>query len=97
MVSMSEQAASRQKVDLFGFIKNISNTRAQMVERIQKEEYLNHLKESVREAYMEWQNALANFENAEGKDMVDYYAYRIKASQIRYDYLLRKAKEAQNQ
>jgi len=29
-----------------------------------------------------------------GKEMVDYFAYRIKASQIRYDYLLRKAKES---
>ena len=27
------------------------------------------------------------------KEMVDYYAYKIKASEIRYDYLLRKAKE----
>jgi hypothetical protein len=48
----------------------------------------------IQDAYMEWQSALTNFENAEGKDMVDYYAYRIKASQIRYDYLLRKAKES---
>ncbi|NLU51705.1 MAG: DUF2508 family protein [Clostridiaceae bacterium] len=94
---MSEQAASRQKLDIISFIKNLGSSRAQMAERIRKEEYFNLVKESVQDAYMEWQNALANFENAEGKDMIDYYAYRIKASQIRYNYLLKKAKEAQNQ
>ena len=48
--------------------------------------------ENIQDAYNEWQNAMANFETAEGKEMVDYYAYKIKASEIRYDYLLRKAK-----
>ncbi|HOP72150.1 MAG TPA: DUF2508 family protein [Thermoclostridium caenicola] len=56
---------------------------------------LAELYETIREAWLEWQNALLNFEDADCKEMVDYYTYRIKASQIRYEYLLRKAKALQ--
>lgn len=52
------------------------------------------LTEVIDEAYNEWQNALANYETAENKELIDYYAYRIKASEIRYDYFLKLAKEA---
>lgn len=55
------------------------------------------LYKTIHEAWLEWQNALLSFEDADCKDMVDYYAYRIKASQIRYEYLLRKAKALQVQ
>ena len=34
-----------------------------------------------------------NFEYAQG-DLVDYYAYQIKANQARLDYLIKKAKES---
>lgn len=95
---MSEQIIMKQKSDIPSLLKRFSATKAQeAASQAQKEEYLKDLTESIRDAYMEWQNALANFDSAEGKDMVDYYAYRIKASQIRYDYLIRKAKEAQVQ
>ena len=63
----------------------------------EKEEMMRELLENIQEAYNEWKNAMANFETAEGKEMVDYYAYKIKASEIRYDYLLRKAKESRAQ
>ena len=94
---MSEPAVARQRFDVFRIIKRKSGEGSlDALETLQKEQYLKELKESINNAYMEWQNSLANFESAEGKEMVDYYSYRIKASQIRYDYLLKKAKEAMN-
>ncbi|MCX7772757.1 MAG: YaaL family protein [Clostridia bacterium] len=95
---MSEQIAIKHKTEPLSLFRWFSASRLkESVLREQKEEYLQELAESIHDAYLEWQNALSNFENAEGKEMVDYYAYRIKASQIRYEYLLRKAKDAQAQ
>ncbi len=95
---MSEQIIMKQKSDIPSLLKRFSAIKAQETASLaQKEEYFKELSESIHDAYMEWQNALANFESADSKDMVDYYAYRIKASQIRYDYLLRKAKEVKAQ
>lgn len=92
---MSEQAIVKQKSDALSILRrfNVSKVQKSAAEA-QKEEYDRQLTESIRDAYKEWQNALSNFETAEGKEMVDYFAYRIKASQIRYDYLIRKAKES---
>lgn len=41
----------------------------------------------------EWDIARNNFELANTQDSVDYYAYRIKAYEVRYQALLREAKE----
>ena len=38
-------------------------------------------------------NANKNFEFAEG-ELIDYYLYQIKATQSKYNYLLRKAKKS---
>lgn len=37
--------------------------------------------------------ANSNFEYANGKDLIDYYIYQIKASRAKFDYLVKKAKE----
>lgn len=94
---MSEQVAIKQKPEALGIFKRLNVSKTEAVNQALKEEYYKELTDSIQDAYMEWQNALANFENAETKEMIDYYAYRIKASQIRYDYLIKKAKEAQAQ
>ena len=73
------------KTESFSFFKRLSGAK------------IRELTENIHDAYIEWKNAMANFETAEGKEMVDYYAYKIKASEIRYDYLIRKAKENQAQ
>lgn len=39
------------------------------------------------------QNANKNFEFAEG-ELIDYYLYQIKATQSKYNYLLKKAKKS---
>lgn len=51
------------------------------------------LKESIRQAKLEWVTANANFEQAVDTSMVDYYTYKIKACEVRYQYLLKEAKE----
>lgn len=39
------------------------------------------------------ENANRNFEFAEG-ELIDYYLYQIKATQSKYNYLIRKAKQS---
>ena len=93
---MTEQAI-KQKSEFLGFLHRIAGKSKEAAKKAEHDEYMRELTESIRDAYMEWQNALANYETAEGKEMIDYYAYRIKASEIRYEYFLRKAKEAKAQ
>ena len=52
-----------------------------------------NLIECIHQARQEWLTAAANFDQADNEDMVDYYIYRMKACQIRYNYLLKIAKE----
>lgn len=51
------------------------------------------LLESIQQARQEWLNAVSNFDQAENEDLVDYYIYKMKACQVRYNYLIKKAKE----
>ena len=86
------------KSHAFSFFRRLAGAKSREAARLaEKEEMMRELTENIQEAYNEWKNAMANFETAEGKEMVDYYAYKIKASEIRYDYLLRKAKESRAQ
>jgi hypothetical protein len=47
----------------------------------------------LKEAHDEWINANSNFEYADDIDKVDYYTFHIKACQLRYEYLLKKARQ----
>ena len=49
--------------------------------------------ESIKIARNEWINANINFEYVAESEIVDYYTYKIKACQVRYEYLLKKAKQ----
>ena len=51
------------------------------------------LLKSIQQARQEWMDAVANFDQADNDELIDYYIYRMKACQIRYNYLLKKAKE----
>lgn len=94
---MTDQVINN-KTDSFSFLRRINGSKAKEAAKLaEKEELLRELTENIQDAYIEWQNAMANFETAEGKEMVDYYSYKIKASEIRYEYLLRKVKEARAQ
>jgi hypothetical protein len=48
---------------------------------------------NIRTAKKEWANAVANFDYVSEEEIIDYYTYKIKACQIRYEYYLKKAKE----
>lgn len=52
------------------------------------------LLKDIRQARQEWMNAASNFEQADDPDLIDYYIYKMKACQVMYNYLLRKAKES---
>jgi hypothetical protein len=66
--------------------------------RIEEGQYENVVPENVillktiQSARQDWLNAVANFEQAENDELIDYYIYRMKACQIRYNYLLKQAK-----
>lgn len=51
------------------------------------------LLENIQQARQEWLSAIENFNQADNEDLVDYYIYRMKACQVRYNYLLKMAKE----
>jgi hypothetical protein len=53
----------------------------------------NELIESIKNARRDWICASSNFNYANEKETVDYYTYMMKACQIRYEYLIKKAKE----
>ena len=49
--------------------------------------------DSIITAKREWINANNEFNYAVDKEMIDYYTYKIKAYQARYEYLIKIAKE----
>jgi len=53
----------------------------------------NDLIFSLKNAKKEWMDANMCFEYAEAQELVDYYTYKIKACQVRYEYYLKAAKE----
>ena len=48
---------------------------------------------NLKNAQIEFETAVNNYEFANDPELVDYYTYNIKATQTRYQYLLKKAKE----
>ncbi|ABN53590.1 MAG TPA: DUF2508 domain-containing protein [Hungateiclostridium thermocellum] len=54
---------------------------------------VEELLKCIKDAKKEWINANANFEHAVENEIIDFYTYEIKAYQLRYEYLLKKAKE----
>lgn len=40
-----------------------------------------------------WNDSISNYEYATDEEMIDYYTYQIKAQEMRFKYLLKKAKK----
>ena len=55
---------------------------------------MQDIEEGLKNAYMELKKAQENFEFAVDKDLIDYFALKIAASQKRYTYYLKKARDA---
>lgn len=51
------------------------------------------LEEMLEYARREWMAAVAVFQENQDPDMVDYTVFNLKASEERYNYLLKKARE----
>ncbi len=68
-----------------GFIKE-----TKLVEKTDEQKDLELIK-SVIKAKLDLEVAGKNFEYADG-ELIDYYAYQIKAEQAKLDYLLKKVK-----
>ena len=48
---------------------------------------------NLKNAQYEFETAISNYEFDDAPELVDYYIYKIKATQTRYQYLLKKVKE----
>jgi len=53
----------------------------------------DEMAEILKKAQADLDVAMNNYEFADEPALVDYYTYNIKAAQMKYEYLLRKAKE----
>lgn len=60
---------------------------------IEESSDIEDLIESIKNVRKDWMCANSNFNYANDPESIDYYAYMIKACQVRYDYLIKKAKE----
>lgn len=69
------------------FIKELS-----VYSKIENDPNTNLIK-SIIQTRDDLETANRNFEFAEG-DLIDYYLYKIKATKVKYDYLIKKAKRA---
>ena len=90
----SQQAGKKLGGFLSILLEKLS-TRERMNKMI-KENNMNEahvILEEIKNARNEWINANMDFEYADDQEMVDYCIYKIKASEIRYEYFIRKAKE----
>jgi len=78
-----------------GLFKKISSLKLFFNEDARREAYneSDSLLKCLKEARQDWLAAVENFDQAENDDMIDYYIYKMKACQIRYNYLLKRAKE----
>lgn len=49
--------------------------------------------QNIKDAKNEWLNADMNFQYVSEDEFIEYYTYKLKAAQIKYEFFLRKAKE----
>jgi len=73
------------KVPEINFAKKPQQSLHTLEEKVLLRKYINY-------ALIEWKSATLNFETAESTDMVEYYIYKMKACEVRYQYLLNQIK-----
>lgn len=92
-----EGNAAYQHMDMkgYGLLRRLFQFREDFAEaeRWSSEQDGRNLLKNIRQAKQEWMSAVSNFEQADDEDLIDYYIYKMKACQVRYNYLLKKAKE----
>jgi len=54
---------------------------------------MKNVREEVKAAKEELEVAVSNFNHAIELDVIDYWIYRIKSAQTKYDHLIREVRE----
>lgn len=67
--------------------KRVQRAIARKEKRMTTEE--RRLTEEIDEAYLEMTDTFSHFEHATDPELIEYYTYKYKADQIKYDYLIR--------
>ena len=56
-------------------------------------EEVHELLSMIKDTKNAWITSISNYEYMTEEELIDYYSYQIKAHQLRFNYLLKKAKE----
>lgn len=73
-----------------GFIKEIKITDTEGTNSYEQ------LLKNIESAKQILENDYKNMQFVEDKDLIDYYTYKIKSEQAKYDFLIREAKKLEN-
>lgn len=92
-IQNERSARERRKSPFSGLFRAFSAGRTETLPAYEAAREADDLVEAIKQARREWACAYSNFEYADDNEMVDYYTYKIKACQVRYNYLIRQAKE----
>jgi hypothetical protein len=87
---INDNYGNNQNRPVFSLTSLFSNTKK--AEAKKRREEIIDLVNCIKEAREDWKNANANFNYADDADKIDYYAFYIKACQLRYEYFLKKAR-----
>lgn len=88
----SKHPNSNKKSFLRGIIDLFTGRNTAVVPEPEHDE-IRELIEDIKTARKEWVVSTMEFENASDKEIIDYYTYKIKANEVRYQYYLKLAKE----
>lgn len=84
-------AGSNNENGFFGWVKRLITGEKLQAKGYEADDL--ELLEGIKKARKEWINASMNFEMADEEGIIDYYIYSIKAYEVKYQHLLKKAKE----
>jgi len=93
VVGTIEQIKSKSQDSFAAFVDKVSQQRKIIKKNKKNREEIEEVVENLKKARNEWVIATMNYEFAREDELIDYYIYLMKASQLKYEYLLKKAKE----
>ena len=93
VVGALEQIRVRSLDSFVILVDKLSRQRSVVRNKKKDREEIEEVVENLKKARNEWVIATMNYEFAQEDELIDYYIYLMKAAQLKYDYLLKKAKE----
>lgn len=93
MIETIQQIKSKGRSTFVSILDRLYREKNILERKKDSKEDMGELLDNLKKARNEWVMATTNYEFAHEDELIDYYAYLIKASQIKYDYLLKKVKE----